>query len=175
MESAESTNLVPLLTVFISGIFGLIVAIITWKLANHKENRKFKYDQKITDYKEKRELYVTLLASLDKIIRITESGENHSNLHEELSLISARIRIFGSENINNKLFEISEIMFEWSSEYKQGSPKKLGDTNFSMISTMDSAHIKRANELYPTLKNEINELARIIEKELIEIKNNLME
>lgn len=40
MENAESSNIIPLLTVFISGIFGLIVAIVTWKLANHRENRR---------------------------------------------------------------------------------------------------------------------------------------
>ncbi|TDN96178.1 hypothetical protein [Sunxiuqinia elliptica] len=174
MENAESSNIIPLLTVFISGIFGLIVAIVTWKLANHRENRRFKYEQKISDFKEKKELYVTLLASLDKIIRITEIGENYPNLHENMSLISAQIRIFGSENINNKLFEISETLFEWSSEYKQGLPKKLGETNFRMVSTMDTGHMEKAKIIYPTLRKQINELAKVIEDELHQTKKDLI-
>jgi hypothetical protein len=175
MENTESSSLIPLLTVFISGIFGLIVAVVTWKLANQRENRKFKYEHKISDYREKKELYITLLASLDKTIRLTEVDEDYPNLHEDLSLISARIRIFGSENINKKLFEISEILFEWSSEYKRGLPKKIGNANLRMVSTLDTGHMEKANKIFPALKKEINKLAEVIEDELIEIKKDLIE
>lgn len=173
MGNTESSSLIPLITVFISGVFGLIVAIVTWKLANHRENRKFKYEQNILDYKEKKDLYVRLLATLDKSIRITRRDENFSNQHEELSLISAQIRILGSERINNKLYEVSDLLFEWSTEYKRGLPKKLGNTDLRMISTQDSPHIKKAEELYPSLAKQMVELAKLIEKELNDIKKKL--
>lgn len=173
MGNTGLSSLISLITVFISGVFGLVVAIVTWKLANHRENRKFRYDQNISDYKEKKELYVRLLATLDKTIRIIKRDEDFSNQHEELSLISAQIRILGSESINDKLYEISDLLFEWSTEYKRGLPKKLGNTDFRMISTQDSPHIKKASEIYPSLSNEMVELAKLIEKELNDIKKKL--
>ena len=43
METSENIlNLSKLITVLISGIFGLVVAVITWVLANFRENKKFK-------------------------------------------------------------------------------------------------------------------------------------
>lgn len=73
METSENIlNLSKLITVLISGIFGLVVAVITWVLANFRENKKFKRDFEISKLNEIKELYVYTLTSIDKIIRVTK-------------------------------------------------------------------------------------------------------
>lgn len=166
-------NYTPLITVFISGLFGLLVAILTWMMANRREKRKFKQDFAIKDLRAKEDLYVAVLASLDKAIRKTESAEEFENHLEEFSLISAKVNLLSTEIINEKLTAASNNLFRWTTEYKQSHPKKIPNTNFGYITNLDSDHRKRANEIYPELMDSMVDLVNEIKKELNRIRKEI--
>ena len=56
MENPENNlYFIPILTVFLSGLFGLLVAVLTWNLASKREKKKFKQDLELREFKEKYE------------------------------------------------------------------------------------------------------------------------
>ena len=166
-------QIIPIITVFISGLFGLLVALLTWKLANQREKRKFQIELNLREYKEKEELYVSILANLDKMIRITRSGQDYSNWLTEISLNSAKANILASEKINKQLSQVSDILYEWSTELRKGLPTKIGESGFGMISNKDFEHQDKAIDLYPELMKQINNLIIAIKAELKESKKQL--
>ncbi|UBM61352.1 hypothetical protein LA303_07930 [Candidatus Sulfidibacterium hydrothermale] len=173
MNHDYTNNLISIFTVFISGLFGVIVAIVTWELANQREKRKFKQELQIRELNDKKELYVALLASLDMIIRMTKNNNNYSDIFEDLSINSAKIRIMATDSINDKLTVISQIIHNWSSAYRQSLPTKIADSNLGVVTNLDYKHREQADKIYPILMKEINELVDCIKTELEEIKKSI--
>ncbi|MEQ8909391.1 MAG: hypothetical protein RIC95_09375 [Vicingaceae bacterium] len=161
---------IPILTVFISGLFGLIVAIVTWKLASRKEKEKFKQEVALRDYKDREELYISMLSTLDMIVRYTKRGKDYSELFTKLTYTVAKAEILAPGSINAKFHEVSEIIYSWSSEYKQSLPSTIGDSGFGIASSQDEIHRERADKLFPELTTSINELVKIIKTELEKMK-----
>ncbi|CAM3844248.1 hypothetical protein FLGE108171_16050 [Flavobacterium gelidilacus] len=159
--------------IYITAISTLLGVALTLFFTNRRERNRFLLDNKHKEYLELREFYVELLASLDKTIRLTESGESYINMTDEMSLISSKSYLIASENINNKLIEISILMFEWSSLYKKSLPKKVGDSNFSIRTSEDSKYRIQANEINPELRREIGKLIDLIKEELMSLKSKI--
>lgn len=166
-------DIILLMTVFVFGLFGLLVALLTWKLANQRERRKFQIELRLREHKEREELYVSILANLNKVIRITKSGQDYSTLLTELSLNSARANILASEKINEQLGLVSDKLYIWSTEFRKGLPTKIGESGFGMISNKDFEHQDKAKDLYPELITQISKLVTDIKTELKESNKQL--
>lgn len=174
MENPENNlYFIPILTVFLSGLFGLLVAVVTWNLASKREKEKFKQDLKLREFKEKEELYVSILSSLDKTVRFTKIGKDYVELYNDFTFITAKSQLLATESINKKFSEISDILYVWSSKYKQSLPKKVGGTDFGIVTNLDNEHREKADEIYPELIKSINELVTLIKKELNYLKNEI--
>lgn len=168
-----TANLMAILTVFISGLFGLIVAIVTIELVDRRENRKFKKEMALRDYKEHEELYISILSSLDKIVKYTHTGKEYEELFEELTYISAKSQLLAAKKVNEVFSEVSEILYVWTTEYKESLPIKIGGSNRGLITNLENKHKEKADEIYPELIKSINELVRVIKIELINLKDTI--
>lgn len=156
--------------IFITAVSTLLGVALTLFFTNIREKNRFLLDNKYKEYLELRSFYVELIASLDKTIRLTELGESYENGIDEMSIISSKSYLIASEDINNKMIEISLLMYEWSSLYKKSLPKKIGDTDFSIRTSEDSKYRNQANEINPKLKKEIGKLIDLIKDELNALK-----
>lgn len=175
METSENIlNLSKLITVLISGILGLVVAVITWVLANFRENKKFKRDFEISKLNEIKELYVYTLTSIDKIIRVTKKLKDYDKIDDELSFLTSKLNILASNEVNQKMQEVSNLIFKWSTEYRKGMPKRLGDSNFVTISNQDNLHLEKSHEYYPIMMEKINELVELIKYEIKQIEKKIV-
>ena len=161
-----------LITVGIPGLFAIIVASITLLFANKREKWKYEQEQKNADKKEKQEMYIELISSLDKTMRAVKRGDNNSQSDNEISLISAKISLLASKKINDLLSDISILLYKWSSEYRQSLPKQVRDTNIGLISNLDFEHKEKADEIYPKMMKQIDKLVNVIKLELSELKKN---
>ena len=170
-------DLSSLITVFTSGIFGLIVAIVTWKLANKREKRKFNLEFARTELKDKEELYISILASIDKTVKYTTREKDYSELINENALMLAKAKLLAPKEINIQLEKIYDIIEAWSSNYRQSLPKRIEGVNMGVISTEDVKYRKKAEEIIPHLQKAMGELVGEIKSELNklrdEIKNNV--
>ena len=166
-------ELMPIINVFVSGLFGLIIALVTWFLANQRENKKFKQELRLRDYKDNEALYVSVLAALEKVIRATKSREEYFDMFDELALISARMTLHASYNVNKQFEIVSDKMYEWSSVFRQGMPSKIGDTGLGMFSTNNIGYRAKADAIYPELETEIQNLISVIRVEIERLKERL--
>ncbi len=164
-------NSISSLTVFISGIFGLIVASLTWVFAYQLEKRKFRKSIELQELKDKEAMYIALLSTINKSIRVVKNNEDSSTLVEELSISSAKTHLFGTTVINARIQKISDLLYSWSIEYKSGMPQKIGGTGFSMVSNMDFEHRDKANALFIELSKEVHDLVIEIKTELQNLKS----
>jgi hypothetical protein len=147
-------------TVLIGGAFGLLVALITWMLAMWRE-RYLLARTRASERRNKLEaLYADEIALLERAIRITLNGNDFSPLYDELARTGARLRLLSTPSIVLQWEAVADLLYEWSTEYRAGSPTKIADTGFVMISNWDSEHRTRAKELYPKLNDG---MIRIIE------------
>lgn len=173
----ENFDFSSLITVFISGIFGLIVAIVTWRLAIKREKQKFNLEFAKTELKAKEELYVSILASIDKTVKYTSRAKDYSDLIDENTLILAKSKLLSTKKINIKLEEIHDIIEVWSSNYRQSLPKRIDGIDMGIITSEDSKYRKKAEKLIPHLQKAMGELVEEIKYELNklseEIKKNV--
>ena len=151
----------------------LLAVGITLYFTNRREKNKFLQDLKLKEYIDLETFYVNLLSSIEMTIRYTERGENYKDLFQEKSIISAKANLIAPEEINQKLNDVSELMFIWSSYYRKSLPSKIGDTGFGMISNKDIEFKEKADQEFPKLQQEIGQLVNLIKQELKTQKERL--
>ncbi len=164
-------EIAPILTVFISGFFGLLVALLTWKLSLQREKSKYQQDVLAEEYKKIETFYTSCLASIYKVVlKIDNTDSDESIISNEFSLISAQASILANELFNKKLGAVCSLLSEWQHYHKLGSPKKFGDTGLVVISTNDQQYINKAETLQSELMKEVREFTQIIKMQLNELK-----
>ena len=156
----------PLITVFVSGLFGLVVALTTTVLANRTDARTHRRSRKVKRYEDMESLYIDMIASFEKCIRYTQQLNDYSELTEELPRLNARLQLASTKSIIDQAKVASDLLFGWSSEYRQGAPKKIGDTGMAIIGSPDFPHQDRAKALFPNVCEEIIKLTDLMKDHL---------
>lgn len=169
----ENFDFSSLITVFVSGVFGLIVAIVTWRLANKREKQRFNLEYAKTELKDKEELYISILVSIDKTVKYTTREKDYSELINENALMLAKAKLLATKEINVQLENIQDIIEVWSSNYRQSLPKRIEGINMGIISTEDSKYRKKAEEIIPHLQKAMGELVDEIKSELNKLRNEI--
>lgn len=169
----ENFDFSSLITVFVSGVFGLIVAIVTWRLANKREKQKFNLEYAKIELKDKEELYISILVSIDKTVKYTTREKDYSELINENALMLAKAKLLATKEINIQLENIHDIIEVWSSNYRQSLPKRIEGINMGIISTEDSKYRKKAEEIIPHLQKAMGELVDEIKSELNKLRNEI--
>lgn len=150
----------------LSGAFGVAVALITWLLAGYREKQSFRRDLQ-RDYIHKLEnLYAESIELLEMTMRITESLESYKDIERDLSRNNALLSLLSTKEINDQSESISVLMYNWSSLFRKGAPKKVGDTDMAIISSTDSKYSKQAEELRPQLNDEIVKIINLMSAHL---------
>ncbi len=156
----------PLVTVIASGLFGLLVAVVTLALNGYKdsraETRKLERDQRT----KLEELYADHIALIEKCLRCTESRDAYSNLYDELARTNARMRLLSVPDVLDQSSLASDLLYQWSSEHRAGIPKPVGESGMAIISSHDTPHQKNAKEIYPKLQDQINEMIESMQQHL---------
>jgi len=152
------------------GLFGLLVAYVTWKLALQREKSKYKRELQAEDYSQKENFYVGCLATINKIILQVKNERDDLAFVNETSLLSAQASILSDEQFKKNLDIVFRKIDEWSYNYKRGLPKKFGETGLVTVSTADQPYIDKAEKLYLELMSQIRELSSVMRDSLKELK-----
>jgi hypothetical protein len=150
----------------IAGAFGLLVAIVAWLLASVKDKRDYKRTQRDENRTKLENLYIEQLALLERCIRCTHNLGNYEEFTSDIARTNAKIRLVSTQDVINQGEIVSDLLFQWSSEFRAGSPKKFGDTGMAMITSNDSKHLEKAKEIFPRLNEEVNKLIDAMKKHL---------
>lgn len=155
-----------LVTVLVSGLFGLLVAWVTGRMAHRREvalsSRLIARDR--IDLK--RNVFSRQLSVLEKSIRLTNRLENYSVLDEELSFVNAQLLLIGNMTIVTQSERVGDLLYEWSTEVRKGSPLRGPDSTIAVFNPMQKTHQVNATEIFPKLNQAILELAALMRTEL---------
>jgi hypothetical protein len=152
----------PLLT----GTFGLVVALITWLLTSVRERDKFRRDLQLDHIKKLENLYASDIESLELSIRITLKVGSYEEVEKIHSKNNALRMLFSTVEINNQSDLVSDLLHEWSRNYRQGQPKEGQAAGTFIIKSGDSEYVKKAAEVRPKLDAEILNLVRLMSRHL---------
>ena len=164
---------VPVLTVTLSGIFGLLVAIATWQLSLRREREKFRQDLKLQDFKRIEDLYTNTISQYERSIRYTSAGLDFKELYNEMALNAGKAQLLAEEKVRKQMDVVSDALYEWSSAYNKGAPTKVGDTGLAMVSTEHFKHRDRAKELLTNALDEIVDLTSLMKDHLKKLKSEI--
>jgi hypothetical protein len=159
-----------LITVMVSGLFGLLVAVATSILANRREVITHRRHNAKETYEEVKATYCDSLASLEKCIRYITRDSEFPNLEAELASSSAMLQLIATEPILEQNVKVSDLMHAWSTEFIRGEPKKFAGSNTVTISSQDKPHRERAKALYPELTNACTDLANLMRDHLASLR-----
>ena len=153
-------------TVFVSLVSSLCVVAATEAIRHLKDSRAYKRDRNRENFERMKELYAERLAGFDKCIRQTHGLQTYSNLYDELPLLNARFALMSPQELIEQSEQVGDLIEQWSAEYRQGAPKKIGDTGAAIISSSDGPHQAKAKELYPALMAESTKLLCMMQAHL---------
>lgn len=162
----EFKTAVPLVVAVITGLFGAGVAVLTWKLTGRRERLKLRQEQQMQHYKSIEDLYTSLLEMVHEGIRYTEARLNYDEYYQSISPLLSRAMLKAPEEVLEQLQLACDALSAWSSEYRQGLPRLVGNTGLAMVSTQDFPHQERARELRPLLNDELHKLNAKMKKDL---------
>jgi hypothetical protein len=163
----------PLVTVFLSGVFGLAVAIVTSILANRKDVRARQRQAAQETYEEFKAVYSGSLVCLEKCLRSVKDRADFPALQEELAAANARLQLIASDEVIEQNHKVGDLIFAWSTEFRQGEPKRSSGAGYSIISSQDTPHQEKAKELYPQLMKACNELAKLMREHLTSVRKRV--
>ena len=156
----------------LGGGFTLLVAIVTWLLAGWRDDRIFrrsKGDERVTRLEA---LYVSEVTLLERAIEAAQHGGPYPDF-AEFAQSNAKLRLLSTRAIVDQMEVVGQHLYVWSTEQRAGNPKRVGDSGYSLISSGDSAHHRRAAELFPTMNNEIVRLIELMKNHLDELRKGL--
>jgi len=161
---------VPLLTIFVSGLFGLLVAAVTSVLSSRREAGGYLRTRRRERYERTLALYVDAIASIEKSMRVTQQVQDYSELIEELPKLNAQLRLLSTEAIIQQCEKVSDLLYQWSSEYRKGMPKPIRNTGMAILSSHDGPHLEKAKEVFPGLSGEMMTLIRLMRSHIESIQ-----
>lgn len=163
------TTYEQLITVFVSGLFALAVAAVTGWLSSFRESQSYARDRARARFDAIKALYANHLAYLEKCIRYTERLGDYSEL-DDLAIVNAQLLLSASPEVIEQSERCSDLLYHWSTEFRRGSPKKLGDTGLSTVSSGDSEHREQAKLLRPNLDAQLTQLLKAMQAHLQRIE-----
>lgn len=155
-----------IITVFVSGVFALLVALVTSFLTNRKEKRRYKQELEEKRYGAKQDRYVRIIASINKNVRSIKLGEDATDVAGEFSLLSAETTLMENAEFNQKFSDVDDAMRAWAVQHYQASPKKIGIMGLAMISSLDEDHKPEAKRLYAAFNKEMFEFIQLMKANL---------
>jgi hypothetical protein len=159
------------ITVFVSGLFALVVALVTTYLANANDRQKHSRDVKRKRYDDTESLYVDVLATLETAIRETQHLQTSEETTAAFPRLNARLLLTSTPDIINQYETAGSLLYQWSSEYKRGPNQRIGEIGITTVSSGTLAHADKAKELYPKLNAEVVKLAELMKDHLKNTSN----
>ena len=161
---------IPLITVFVSGLFSLLVTLVTVSISNRKEDRRLTKDDKRVKYDKLENVYADTVALFEKVIRYVEHSGDVSDLWEQMSRSNSRLSLLASQEVRLQTESLSAAVFEWSAAYNRAKPKNIGDSGYAAISSNDLKFNEKARELYPSVNDGLVKLIALMREHLQKIE-----
>ncbi len=152
-----------IVTVAVSGVFGLLVAVITHWLSMSRESQSLRRDLARDEMKSLGELYEDALFVLDRQIRTYGMGTDADQ--DRVLKLLARLSLYGRQDVQDKYQRASELIDTWCAERNAADPKRMGGS-ILIFTTSDREHRAKAEVAWPAAERAFNELKALMREHL---------
>lgn len=166
MEKGTTSGWISIVSIFLSGAFGLLTAWVTWVMATRREKRRFSLELNLKEWQDLELLYANSIAVIDKIAQVTKSGNDYSSVIDQMTMVSAQISIRGSEAVNKQYHIVSEGISVWTALYQNSKPEKIGEGRLAMITTEHIKNRDDADKVFAELVKDIRQYIELVKSEL---------
>jgi len=160
-----------LITVIASGIFGLLVSILTTFLQARREDRIFKRQL----YKERiettRNLYQDTLSILAGYCK--RGGVGTEEDQNELIHLRSRLALSADRSVQTCFQKSSESLEIWAAEYQKAQPRQMGSYILIESGRKYSEHEVEAEKLFPNYEQEFQRLQEAMSKHLRNLEEEM--
>jgi hypothetical protein len=147
-----------LITVLVSSVFGLIVAVATSKLSSSSENKVFRRQLRRDKVDATRLLYEDALFVLNRTVSRLGVGDNTEQT--EINRMLARLALSSTNDIRNQYEKTAEAVDTWAATYRKSQPERHGDN--AIVKSGMGKYREEADLLIPNLEENLSKLRKLM-------------
>jgi|GEM_PF-4569289 len=166
-EKMLDDKLFALLTVLLSGLFSLLVVLITNWMTSRFENKKFNNQLKKEKIEAIRNLYENTIYMLQKFI--VQSGKGSKEEQDEFNRIKARLALRSTKEIEEQYASCFDVAEDWARIYVKSLPEKT-ESGYSIIKSGMNQFAEQAKPLLDKFHNEFEKLKNLMIQDLSKIE-----
>ncbi len=152
-----------LITVIVSGFFGLLVASVSSCLTQGREFKIIKERNFKERIKYVERVYVDTLSAVHIVTQRAHTRDT------DFPRIQAQLLLISTKEIVEQFIRVGEALENWATEYNKSQPKTVGESSYSIIQSGDSEHRKKADELYRVFHPEMKKFETLLRNHLDEM------
>lgn len=157
-----SDKVFALLTVTVSGLFSVSVVILSEWLRKSHEIQTLRRETRRDEVKATRELYEEASFILEMSCR--RLGWGTAEYEEIVAKFLAKMHLLATPEIREQYFKTSDAVQTYLASARQASPEQMG--TFLIISSAQSVHRAKANELWPNAESALENLRKLMRNHL---------
>ena len=153
----------------VTGLFTILGGLVVWRLKRKNEDSDKKAARKIDRRRELTDLYAQAFSSLEQAMRCALEQETYE-LTWDRTLINAKLRLLGSDEVNLAYDDVADKLKEWSALQVAASPRrvKVGDQTVVMLQSPDPTEKYKvpAQEAYEALHEALKTFRQRMQADL---------
>ena len=153
----------------VTGLFTILGGLVVWRLKRKDEDSDKKAARKIDRRRELTDLYAQAFSSLEQAMRCALEQEAYE-LTWDRTLINAKLRLLGSEEVNLAYDDVADKLKEWSALQVAASTRrvKVGDQTMVMLQSPDPTEKYKvpAQEAYKALHEALETFRQRMQADL---------
>jgi hypothetical protein len=145
---------------------------LTLFFTNRRERSKFSQDLKVKELRDIEQFYVELVASIDNHVTLVKMRESNPGSMQD-SLLTAKVSLFASEKVIDSFRIVRDALHEWETVFRQNAPKRLGNSDYVMITSETFQNSDEINAAYRRYFDKMVTFTLLIKSE-IEIRRAIL-
>lgn len=162
-----SDKVFAIITISVSGIFALLVAIVTHWLASSRESRVFVREARRDRIQMTRELYEEAIFILDRSCRTLGLGSQEDR--EQTIRFIAKLSLHATQAVQEQYFKTADVLDEWVAQARKGQPERHGGV--LVVKSGSGREEVTANSMWPRVEQSLNELKSLMRIHLAELED----
>jgi hypothetical protein len=158
-----------LITVTVSGVFAIIVAVVTHWFSSSREARVLQREVRRDEIAVLRQLYEEAIFILDHACRTRNFGTKEDQ--NRVIRFLARLHLYSPSYVRDQYHTTSDVVDAWTAQVRSSEPEsRQGILIFRAGAEAEKA---KAQEAWPAVEQELTKLKKQMKKHLTELASDL--
>ena len=165
-----SDKVFALSTVFVGGVFSLLVALVSQWLTAARESRTLRREVRRDEVAATRLLYEETLFALDRSCRSLGKGTDEDQ--DQACKLLARLTLHAPDTLREQYLQTTDRVDEWAAQAQRGEPEQCN--GFLKIRAGAGADKAKAQQTWPLVERDLERLKTLMREHLRDLGSDLM-